>query len=279
MNQLSTEKRTQIVSMLVEGNSMRSITRMTGVSINTVTKLLVDMGKVCGKAHYELVRNLAKTTKVQVDEIWCFSYCKEKNVTADRPEWAEFVGDVWTWVGIDADNKLVISWMVGDRGYQTGSDFMTDLASRLTNRIQLTSDGLNMYPDLVRLAFGDHIDFAQLVKIYGSGTSEDWPRRYSPSNVISALKKTVIGDPSEANVSTSYVERQNLTMRMHMRRYTRLSNGFSKKLDNHCHALCLHYMYYNFVKIHKTLRVTPAMEAGIASDPWEVVDLVKLLDK
>lgn len=274
MNKLSTEQRVRIISMLVEGNSLRSITRMTGCSINTVSKLLIDIGKVCQQYHDENVKNL-NTKKVQCDEIWSFVYSKEKNKPTETAEWVDATGDVWTWVGIDADSKLVISWLVGDRGVTTGVPFMEDLASRLKNRIQLSSDGLGTYNTAVQVAFGNNVDFGKLVKVYG----QSGEGKYSPPEVISAEKRTVIGEPDPDHISTSYVERQNLTLRMCLRRFTRLTNGFSKKVENHCHALALHYMYYNFCRIHKTLRVTPAMEAGIEDDVWEIKDIVALLDK
>jgi IS1 family transposase len=276
MNQLSAEQRVRIISMLVEGNSLRSITRMTGCSINTVSKLLVDIGRVCLKYQDENIKGL-NSKRVQCDEIFSFVYAKEKNVPNDKPEWQDGAGDVWTWVAIDADSKLVISWMVGSRDYETGTPFIKDLASRLNNRIQLSTDGLKVYEGAVRLAFGRDIDYGKIIKSYG--IPYEPAGKYSPPSCTSAEKHVVIGSPDEDHISTSYIERQNLTMRMQMRRFTRLTNGFSKKVENHIYALALHYMYYNYCRIHKTLRVTPAMEAGIEDDVWEIQDLVKLLDK
>lgn len=275
MNRLAKEKQVQIVNMLVEGNSLRGISRMTGCSINTVTKLLVDMGRVCERYHNSNVKNL-KSTKVQCDEIWSFVYSKEKNVPDELQRWSDGAGDVWTWVSIDADSKLVISWLVADRGMDAACAFMTDVASRLQNQVQLSTDGHNVYPNAVQVAFGSNIDFAQLIKTYGQ-TSEA-QRRYSPAECIATEKRVVSGNPDENHISTSYVERQNLTVRMSVRRFTRLTNAFSKKIENHCYALALHYMHYNFCRIHKSLRVTPAMEAGLTDDVWNIGQLVDLLN-
>ncbi len=275
MNKLAIEKRVQIVNLLVEGNSLRAISRISGCSINTVTKLLVDIGKACQIFHDAKVLNV-KSKRVQCDEIWSFVYSKQKNVPEGMDGEA---GDVWTWVGIDADTKLAVSWLVGNRDAETANIFMQDVAGRLANRVQLTTDGLKAYIDAVDTAFGANIDYAQLVKLYGgdgSGTGNE--RKYSPVECIGSKKITVAGRPDEKHVSTSYIERQNLTMRMHMRRFTRLTNAFSKKVENHCHAIALHFVYYNFCKIHKTLRVTPAMEAGLTQDIMEISDIVKLLD-
>ena len=275
MNKLTTEKRTQILTMLVEGNSLRATSRMADVSINTVTKLLVDAGKACQEYHNEYVVNVP-SKRIQCDEIWSFVYAKDKNAPADMKEDGK-AGDVWTWVGIDADSKLVVSWLVGDRSSDTAIPFMNDLASRLANKVQLTSDGHKAYLVAIEEAF-THIDYAILHKIYGKGGGKSADARYSPAECIGTEKKPQIGNPDEKHISTSFVERQNLTMRMHMRRFTRLTNGFSKKIENHCYAIALHYMYYNFVKIHKTLRVTPAMEARLTSKLWEVSDIVRLID-
>jgi IS1 family transposase len=273
MNKLTTEKRIQILSLLVEGNSLRATSRIADCSINTVTKLLVDVGTACHKFHDETVKNVT-SKRVQADEIWSFVYAKAKNVPEDKTGEA---GDVWTWVGIDADTKLVISWFVGNRDAVSANIFMHDVAKRLANRIQLTTDGHHAYLDAVQDSFIG-IDYAQLIKIYGSEPQKG-EKKYSPAECLGCRKTPIIGNPDPNHVSTSYVERQNLTMRMHMRRFTRLTNGFSKKIENHCHALALHYVYYNFVKIHKTLRVTPAMEAGLTKDLWNIVDIVKLTDK
>ncbi len=275
MNKLTTEKRTQILTMLVEGNSLRATSRMADVSINTVTKLLVDAGRACQEYHNEYVVNVP-SKRIQCDEIWSFVYAKDKNAPADMKEAGE-AGDVWTWVGIDADSKLVVSWLVGDRSSDTAIPFMNDLASRLANKVQLTSDGHKAYLVAIEEAF-THIDYAILHKIYGKGEGKSADKKYSPAECIGCEKIPVIGKPEEKHISTSFVERQNLTMRMHMRRFTRLTNGFSKKIENHCYAIALHYMYYNFVKIHKTLRVTPAMEARLTSKLWEVSDIVRLID-
>lgn len=273
MNQLSIEKRTHILSLLVEGNSLRSISRICDCSINTVTKLLVSVGKACQKFHNEKVINV-NAKRVQADEIWSFVYAKEKNVPAGMEDKA---GDVWTWVGIDADSKLVISWLVGDRSADCANVFMHDVAARLKNRVQLTTDGLRAYLEAVEGAFEGRIDYAQLVKLYGNEIGGE--KRYSPAECIGAKKMKVVGKPDFDHISTSYVERQNLTMRMHMRRFTRLTNAFSKKIENHVYAIAIHYVYYNWVKIHKTLRVTPAMEAGLTNKLMEISDIAKLTEK
>lgn len=272
MNQLPLEKRTEIVRLLVEGNSLRSCSRIADVSINTVTKLLVDVGKACQRFHNEKMRGI-KAQRVQCDEIWSFVYAKQKNV----PEGMENeAGDVWTWVGIDADTKLVISWLVGARDADSANAFMNDVAGRLTNRVQLTTDGLKAYLEAVTDSFGSQIDFAQLVKLYGNEGSAKAEKKYSPAECIGTRKSVVSGNPDPAHISTSYIERQNLTMRMHMRRFTRLTNAFSKKIENHCYAIALHFVYYNFVKIHKTLRVPPAMEAGLIKRLMSIEDIVNL---
>jgi IS1 family transposase len=274
MNKLPLEKRVQIVNLLVEGSSLRAITRITGCSINTVTKLLVDVGKACEKFHDEKVKNVT-AKRVQCDETWSFVYAKKKNVPEEKLGQA---GDVWTWVGIDSDTKLAISYFVGNRDFESANIFMQDLASRIKNRVQLTTDGLKAYLEAVEGAFGNDIDFGQLNKIYATLNRED-SRRYSPAECTGAIKKQITGNPDPKHISTSHVERQNLTMRMSMRRFTRLTNGFSKKIENHCYAIALHFVYYNFCRIHKTLRVTPAMEAGLTNDIMEIADIVKLTDK
>jgi IS1 family transposase len=271
VNQLPLSKRTEIITLLVEGNSLRSTSRITGCSINTVTKLLVEVGKACQTFHNDNVLHL-QSKLVQVDEIWSFVYAKEKNVPEAMKEDAG-VGDVWTWTALDADSKLIVSWMVGDRSLTTGEVFMKDVASRLANRIQLTSDGHKVYLEAVGNAFGNQIDFAQLVKIYGDS---DMEKHYSPAECTGTKKTVISGKPDKTKISTSFVERQNLTMRMHMRRFTRLTNAFSKKIENHCYAIALHFVYYNFAKVHKSLRVTPAMEAGIAKRPMNIEDIVNL---
>ena len=275
MNKLPLKTRVQILQMLCEGSSMRSISRVADVSINTVSKLLVDAGEACLALHDEMVRDV-KATRVQCDEIWSFCYAKEKNVPTAK---AAVVGsgDVWTWTAIEADTKLMISYYVGDRSGQSAMALMDDLRSRIVNRVQLTTDGHKAYLEAVEGAFGGDVDYAQLVKLYGS-VPENAKGRYSPAECIGARKETVEGKPDMAHVSTSYVERQNLTMRMSMRRFTRLTNGFSKKLDNHIHALALYFAFYNFCRIHKTLKVTPAMAAGITDRLWSLEDVVTRID-
>lgn len=275
MNQLPLSKRAQIITLLVEGNSLRSTSRITGCSINTVTKLLVEVGKACQQFHNESVVHL-QSKKVQCDEIWSFVYAKQKNVPEEMKE-DKGVGDVWTWTAIDADSKLIVSWLVADHSAEAAEAFMKDVASRLDNRVQLTTDGLQKYILAVDTAFGYAIDFAQLHKVYGQNTTNE-DRRYSPAECIGTKKKVISGNPERKAISTSYIERQNLTMRMHMRRFTRLTNGFSKKIDNHCFAIALHFVYYNFVKVHKTLRVTPAMESGLANKPMTIEDVVMLTE-
>ena len=275
MNVLPIEKRAQILHLLVEGNFMRATSRIADVSINTVTKLLVDAGTACVAFQDEAIRNI-NSKRVQCDEIWSFCYSKEKNV-ADENKGVLGYGDCYTWTAIDADTKLAISWLVGRRDVEYAEAFMADLASRLASRIQQTTDGHGPYIDAVEKMFGGAIDCAMLVKIY-DGPDQNGQRRYSPSSFVKAEKRRTNGAPDMDKVSTSYVERQNLTMRMGMRRFTRLTNGFSKKIENLEYAVALHFMHYNFARIHKTLRVTPAMEAGISDHPWtleEIAGLVK----
>lgn len=276
MNQLPLEKRTQIINLLVEGNSLRATARICDVSRNTVDKLLVEVGKACMQFHDEKVINV-KSKRCQCDEIWSFCGAKEKNASDEMKEkgW----GDVWTWTALDADSKLIVSWYVGDRTANSANIFMQEVAGRLSNRVQLTTDGHKPYLDAVEDAFNGQVDFATLIKIYGTSEGSGSEKRYSPAECIGAEKKKILGNPDPKHVSTSYVERQNLTMRMHMRRFTRLTNGFSKKIENHCYAIALHFVYYNFCKIHKTLRTTPAMEAGLTKDLMEISDIVLLTDK
>jgi IS1 family transposase len=269
MNNLPLSKKVQIINLLVEGNSLRATSRIVDVSINTVTKLLVDVGRACEKYHLENVKGVT-AQRVQCDEIWSFVYAKEKNLPENKDG-----GEIWTWVAIDADTKLVISWLVGDRGAGTAHQFMLDVADRLKNRVQLTTDGHTVYLEAVQEAFDGMIDYAMLVKLYGD--EDENGRKYSPGICTGTKKTRILGNPEEKHISTSFVERQNLTMRMSMRRFTRLTNAFSKKIENHCFAIALHFMYYNFCRIHKTLRVTPAMEAGLTKDIWEITDLLKLL--
>lgn len=274
MNKLSTEKRSQIIQMLVEGNSLRSTTRMADVSINTVTKLLVEVGQACSNYQNETLVNLP-CKKLQVDEIWAFCYAKQKNVEAAKS--APFdAGDIWAWTAICAETKLVPSWLVGNRSLEDAVVFIDDLKGRLANRIQLTSDGLKSYLEAVEGSFGSDIDYGVLNKIYG--TSTEGTQRYSPSPCVGTTKKVITVPLREKHISTSYVERQNLTMRMGMRRFTRLTNAFSKKAENHGHAVALHFMYYNFVRIHKTLRITPAMAARVTNKLWEISDIVDLME-
>ena len=275
MNKLTIEDRAKILHLLCEGMSIRAVTRLTGASKNTVAKLLIDAGKACAAYHDANVRNV-NAARVQVDEIWSFTYAKQKNVASakDAPEGA---GDTWTWTAIDADSKLIVSYLVGGRDAEYAVAFIQDLADRAAGRFQLTSDGLNAYIGAVEDAFGIDIDYAQIVKIYGASVSA--PGRYSPADCTGIRKRTVQGRPDVDHVSTSYVERQNLTMRMHMRRFTRLTNAFSKKVENHAHAVALHMMYYNFVRIHKTLRVSPAMAAGVTDRLWEIADIAMLVEE
>ena len=275
MRCLDATTRAQIVRCLIEGCSIRATVRMTGAAKNTVTKLVADMGEACALYHDRHVRNL-KVRRLQCDEIWSFIGAKAKNASIDKK--AEGWGDVWTWVGIDADTKLVVSYLVGGRDTNWAMDFMDDCARRIQGRVQITTDAHKPYLKAVEGAFGLDVDYAQLHKIYGA-TSDDEQRRYSPAKCIGSDMKTVIGYPDPAHVSTSYVERQNLTMRMSMPRFTRLTNGFSKKVENHAHAVALHYMHYNFCRVHQSLRVTPAMEAGIANHIWTVDELIALMPK
>jgi IS1 family transposase len=275
MNCLDTESRARVVNCLIEGCSIRATVRMTGVAKNTIVKLLADIGCACASYHNRNVRNL-KVRRLQCDEIWCFVGAKAKNVSLEKKQ--EGWGDVWTWIGIDADTKLVVSYLVGGRDGGWAKDFMEDCASRIRNRVQITTDGHRAYLDAVENAFGADIDYAMLQKIYGAPSDEE-TRRYSPARCIGCDLKVVSGDPDPKHVSTSYVERQNLTMRMQMRRFTRLTNGHSKKVDNHRHSVALHYMHYNYCRPHGTLRCTPAMEAGLSDHIWGVEELIALLPK
>lgn len=275
MNRLDPEKRAQAVSALVEGNSIRSVCRMTGIARNTISSLLVDLGTACAEYQDKALQNL-RCRRIQCDEIWAFCYAKDKNVPTDKQGQFGY-GSIWTWTALDADTKLIASWMVGTRDAESAHMFMQDLVGRLANRVQLTTDGHKPYLEAVDYAFGGDVDYGQLVKIYGGPDEPE--KRYSPAKFVKAERRPITGDPSSKHISTSFVERQNLTMRMHMRRFTRLTNGFSKKVENHIAAVSLHFMYYNFVRVHQTLRVTPAMAAGVTDRLWEVNDIIRLLEK
>ena len=274
MNRLSLGGRARILSCLVEGNSMRATTRMVGVSINTVTKLLVDVGTACAEYQHQTFRNLP-CKRIQCDEIWSFCGMKQKNVPANRKGVFGY-GDVYTWTAICADTKLVPSFFVGRRDARSANMFVQDLAWRMAGRIQLTTDGHKGYLDAVEGAFGREVDYAMLVKLYGGPTGNLNERRYSAGECCGTISGVVCGQPDEFLINTSYVERQNLTMRMGMRRFTRLTNGFSKKVENLEHAVALHYMHYNFARIHKTLRVTPAMEAKVSDHVWSLEEIAAL---
>ena len=277
MNKLPLQTRITILNMLVEGSSMRSISRITGVSINTVTKLLEDAGKACAAYHDATVRNV-KARNVQCDEIWSFCYAKEKNVAAAKAA-PDGAGDVWTWTAIDRDTKMILAFEVGDRSAATARDFMDDLADRLATRVQLTTDGHKAYLEAVEGAFGMDVDYAMLVKLYGDATGyKGHEKKYSPAECTGARKELISGHPVKELVSTSHVERQNLSMRMGMRRFTRLTNGFSKKLENHLHMLSLYFVHYNFVRRHQTLRMSPAMAAGVSTTLHDMVWLAGIVD-
>ena len=276
MNRLDTKTRKLIIRCLVEGQGIRATARTAEVSKNTVTKMLIDAGKACADYQDEALRDLP-CQRVQVDEIWSFIYAKEKNVARAKSAPPE-AGDVWTWTAICADTKLVPSWRVGDRSGATAIEFMDDLRPRLANRVQLTSDGHKAYLEAVEGAFGGDVDYAQLVKIYGEASDSE--KRYSPAACIGARKRRVEGKPDPDHVSTSYVERNNLTMRMSIRRFTRLTNAFSKKIKNHTHSVALHFMYYNFCRQHKSLDgISPAMAAGVTERLWDIEDIVRLVDE
>lgn len=277
MNKLPLHKRVMILNMLIEGMSMRSISRTVGVSINTVSKLLVEAGEACAAYHDETVRNV-KAQQVQCDEIWSFCYAKEKNVATAKSA-PDGAGDVWTWTAIDRDSKMILAFEVGDRSARTAREFMFDLAERLANRVQLTTDGHGAYLKAVGDAFAADVDYAMLVKLYGDPTGQrGHERKYSPAECTGAIKEPIFGKPDPDMISTSHVERQNLTMRMGMRRFTRLTNGFSKKLENHLHMLSLYFVHYNFVRIHKTLKCTPAMAAGVSDRLHDMEWIVSLID-
>lgn len=279
MNKLDTDKRAQIVSCLVEGNSIRSTARITGVSKNTVIKLLRDLGQVCLEYQDKVLRDLS-CERIECDEIWSFVQKKQKNLP-ELPEGQDRhpfgIGDVWTFTAICPDTKIVPTWLVGSRDSGCAYEFMTDLSERLANRVQMTTDGHKMYLEAVEGAFGADIDYSMLHKLYGADPEPD--KRYSPAKCIGVTHQPIMGDPDPDHVSTSIVERQNLNMRMSIRRFTRLTNAFSKKVENLAHAVSLHFMYYNFARIHRSLRVTPAMEAGVSDHAWSVEEIAALLDK
>jgi len=275
MNRLDRTRQVQILSALVEGSSMQSTARMADVSINTVVKLLLDAGQACGQYQDETLRNLT-CKRLQCDEIWSFCYAKQANVPNSKQGQFGY-GDVWTWTALDADTKLVLSWFVGPRTTQAGLVFMRDLASRLANRVQLTTDGHRAYLEAVEGAFGADIDYAILNKLYG--TAPEGERRYSPPSFPGVKKARITGQPDVRHLSTSYAERQNLTMRMQMRRFTRLTNGFSKKLANHVQAVNLYFMHYNFVRLHQTLRMTPAMATGVTNKLWTLENMLDLVEQ
>jgi IS1 family transposase len=277
MNRLPTKTRAQVLTMLCEGSSMRSISRVCDVSINTVDKLLRDAGAVCAAFHDEKVCAV-KSQNVQCDEIWSFNYCKQKNRKNAKAA-PESAGDVWTFTAIDADSKLILSWLVGGRTGDTAYEFMSDVESRVAGRIQLTTDGFAAYKDAVGGTFGSDVDYGQLVKVYGP-TSEgvQGTRRYSPASFVGAHKTDVFGSPDRKKISTSYVERQNLTMRMSMRRFTRLTNAFSKRFENHCNAIAIFYFWYNWVRQHKAHKLSPAMAAGLTDTLMDMSAIVDMID-
>jgi IS1 family transposase len=277
MNKLDIKARARILACLVEGNSIRATVRMTGAAKNTVVKLLADVGAACAAYQDKTLRNLP-CKRVQCDEIWSFVYAKAKNVPTAKAA-PEGAGDAWTWTALCADTKLIAAWMIGPRDGGIAYDFMRDLAGRLANRVQLTTDGHKAYLEAVEAAFGGGIDYAQLVKLYGEAPNKGPERKYSPNVCLGARAATVSGNPEPEAVSTSYVERQNLTMRMSMRRFTRLTNGFSKKLKNLGHAVALHFMYYNFGRIHQSLRITPAMAASVSDHVWSLEEIAALADQ
>ncbi len=274
MNKLNQAERAKIIHLLCEGMSIRAITRLTGVSKTTVSKLVVDAGQAAAWYQDRIFQSLS-CKRLQVDEIWGFVGAKARNAAPAKKAAGE-AGDAWLWLATDADTKLVPCWHVGTRDGEAAMEFIDDLASRLANRVQLTTDGHKAYLYAVDVAFGDGVDYAQLVKLYGP--SPEGQRRYSPAECTGIIKTRVLGDPDMKHVSTSYAERNNLNIRMHSRRMTRLTNAFSKKMENHAYAMAIHFLYYNFVRIHKTLRVTPAMAAGVTDRLWEVADMVNVLE-
>ena len=276
MNKTNPEKRVQILRCLVDGNSIRATARICDVAINTVVKLLCDVGKASSHYQDKIFYNLP-CKRLQCDEIWSFVYAKEKNAP-EKMKLRGKAGDVWTWTAIDADTKLVPSWHIGPRDATSAYHFMHDLAKRLKNRVQLTTDGHKAYLNAVENAFGCEIDYAILIKLFGNAQEHPDTTKYSPAMCTGSRVHTIKGTPAYEHISTSFAERQNLTMRMNMRRFTRLTNAFSKKVENHGYAIALHFMYYNFCRIHQSLRVTPAMEAGITDHVWELEEIIALID-
>jgi len=274
MNRLNTKRRAQVIAALVEGNSVNATVRMTGTAKHTILKLLANLGTACAEHHYRAVRNV-HSRRIQCDEIWQFCFAKNKNLS-EKMRGVEGVGDTWTWTAIDADSKLAVSYLVGGRDSAWAHRFMEDVASRVNGRIQLTTDGHRVYLNAVEAAFGIDVDYSMLEKIYGAMPETE--TRYSPAQCIGICTHTIMGSPDPKHISTSFVERQNLTMRMSMRRFTRLTNAHSKKIEYHRYAVALHFTFYNFCRVHQTLRVTPAMEAGIADHVWTLEELVGLLD-
>ncbi len=274
MNKLSTAKKVAVISALVEGCSVRSTSRLTGVAKGTILSLLASVGDACARYQDAVIRNVP-ARRVQIDEIWSFVGCKQKNVTPEISA-QRVAGDTWTFVAIEAQTKLVLSWLVARRDAGSATEFLQDVAERIATRIQLTTDGHKMYLSAVEDAFAGDIDYSMLVKVYGAAS--DGQTRYSPAKCLGCIPQPVCGDPDPKHVSTSYIERQNLTMRMNMRRFTRLTNAFSKKIENHMHSVALFYMHYNFARVHQTLRVTPAMEAGIAQHVWSIQEIVALTE-
>lgn len=275
MNKLPLKTRSLILNMLCDGQSVRATARLADVSFNTVAKLLIDAGKVCADLHDELVQGVT-ASRIQCDEIWSFTYAKQKNVPIAKAAPVE-AGDTWTWTALDSDSKLIVSWLVGGRDGEYAIEFMDDLRSRLANRVQLTTDGHKAYLEAVEGAFGGDVDYAQLIKLYGDAPQTE--ARYSPPECVGTRKRRVEGKPDRRHVSTSHVERHNLSTRMHMRRFTRPTNAFSKKFENHMHMVALYTVWYNFIRIHKSLRVTPAMAAGLSKTVWDMEDLVRIMDE
>jgi IS1 family transposase len=275
MNRLDNQRRSRVIACLVEGNSILSTVRITGVAKNTIVKLLAELGQACAEYQNKVLRNLP-CKRIQCDEVWSFCYAKEKNLPEKLRRKFGY-GDVWTWTALCADTKIVPCWMVGGRSAAYANRFISDFASRLANRVQLTTDGHRVYLDAVEKALGSGVDYAMLVKLYGNDSEK--VVRNSPAECIGAVVTPIIGTPDRRHISTSFVGRQNLTMRVQMRRFTRLAKGFSKKLENHQHSVALYFMYYNFCRIHRTIKVTPAMEAGISDHVWDVAEIAGLLNR